>query len=117
MCRDANADENCIIALNGLPRHLDQARDVEKLVDITRVVYLACSPVTIHRRISMDSGGDRLGRKDDSLEEVEKKIEIFQNRTLPLLDYYRSNNLPVDVINVGADTRPQDIQRYLEKNP
>jgi len=114
--QEKNITGNDLLILNGLPRHLDQARDVDRLIDITRVVYLECSPVTIHRRISLDSGGDRLERKDDSLEEVLKKIELFQNRTLPLLDYYRSKNLPLHVVDVGVDTRAQDVQRYLEKN-
>jgi len=113
---EKNISGNDFLILNGLPRHLDQARDVDRLVDITRVVYLSCSPIAIHRRISLDSGGDRLGRKDDSLKEVKKKIEIFQNRTLPLLDYYRNKNLPVHIIEVGVGTRPQEIHRYLERN-
>jgi adenylate kinase len=113
---EKNISANDFLMLNGLPRHLDQARDVDRLVDITHVVYLACSPATIHHRISLNSGGDRLVRKDDSLAEVNKKITVFQNRTLPLLDYYRCKNLPVHVIDVGVGTRPKDIQRYLEKN-
>ena len=102
-----------LLILNGLPRHVDQAENMAFLAEVRMVIYLACSAEIIHKRISRNSGGDRIRRGDDSSAEINRKISIFHDRTVVLLDYYRSRSLPVLTFPVGIDTRPPDILAWL----
>lgn len=98
-----------LLVLNGLPRHAGQARDLERSVEIKVVVYLTGTAAVIKERIRLDTGGDRAGRGDDSLEAVEKKLNIFEERTLPLLEFYADRRVPILKIPVGAETTAEDV--------
>jgi len=111
------AGKDFIVVMNGLPRHLSQAEDVDKLVDIQMLVYLDGSPEVIRRRIAQNSGGDRAGRIDDSLPEVECKLRLFEQRTLPLVSYYSGRGVRVERITVTVKSSPQDIRRQIEGMP
>lgn len=80
--------ENDIMVLNGLPRHIDQAKDMAGIVIVGAVIVLECTADKILKRIEGNTGGDRSGRTDDSPEMVNKKLKIFHERTAPLIDYY-----------------------------
>jgi adenylate kinase family enzyme len=108
---------NDFIILNGLPRHRGQAEDVEAIVDIKMVIYLECSPEVVTERIRLDTGSDRSGRIDDSAEEIEKKLALFQKRTASLLQHYRNKKIPVEMVKTDVNTRPEEIVRLLaQKN-
>lgn len=102
------------VILNGLPRHTGQARDMGRIVRIKMVIYLDCAPTVVMERIGRNTGGDRSGRKDDSLPAIENKLRIFHQRILPLLDYYRSQNVRIERIDMGVETTPQDVLQQLE---
>jgi len=106
--------KNNFLLVNGLPRHVDQARDVDQLIDVRMVVYLECKPEIVHKRIQLNSGGDRHGRPDDSFKQVTEKITLFQNRTLALLNHYRAKNIPVHIFSVKARTSPPEIHCWLQ---
>jgi len=107
--------QGVFIVLNGLPRHLGQARDVDEIVSIEGVISLVCSPRVVHDRIEYNSGGDRSERTDDSLPEIAKKLEIFKERTIPLLDHYRHKGIRIHEVSVENDSGPEDIVGQLEK--
>jgi len=97
----ALADADLLI-LNGLPRHVGQARDVDALVDIRTLLVLEATPEVVAERIARNTGGDRAGRSDDELEAVRARLESYRVRTLPLVDHYvglgaRVIRLPVKV--------------------
>ncbi len=71
------ADENSLVLLNGLPRHVGQADAVGNIVDVQSVVHLACSPETVVARIGRNTGGDRGDRIDDEIEAVRNKLELY----------------------------------------
>lgn len=100
------------LILNGLPRHIGQARDVDKIVDIFLAIYLKCSTEAVRKRIFRNTGGDRDKRDDDSIEAIKEKIEIFSNRTLPLLAYYRKK-LKIEILNVEADTSSEQLYEMV----
>lgn len=104
-----------LLVMNGLPRHAGQARDLERSVEIKTVIHLAGTAAVIKERIQLDTGGDRAGRSDDSLEAVEKKLEIFDERTLPLLEFYADRGVPILNIPVGAGTTAEEILADLER--
>jgi len=103
-----------LIVLNGLPRHLGQAADMDRLVDIKTIVCLDCLPGVLHERIVSNAGGDRAGRTDDSPSAVACKLKVFQNRTVPLVDHYRRRGAVIRRIKVEVATTPRDILRQLK---
>ena len=112
--RQAQLVEPDLILLNGLPRHVGQARDIDAIIEIKKVVYLECSPLVARERIRLNSGGDREGRKDDSLEAIQKKLELFHSRTLPLLEHYRNKHVDIEKINVQVETKPLQLHQWLD---
>jgi adenylate kinase len=102
--------------LNGLPRHEGQAKAVGTVVDVKLVIHLHCLPEVVVARIESNSGGDRGSRTDDTLPEVRNKIEIFNKRTIPLLDHYRQKDVQIEVVDVGVGTVPADIVGKLVVN-
>lgn len=101
------------IILNGLPRHVGQAKDVEEVLTVIRIIVLDCSAEVVHARIRANAGGDRVGRADDSATDVENKLEIFRDRTLPLIEYYRSCKRPVERVPVGIRDTASDTYNAL----
>ncbi|MCP4375312.1 MAG: hypothetical protein GY794_03925 [bacterium] len=112
---DQNADERCLVVLNGLPRHVGQARDLQEVVNVRSVVALDCPPAVVAARIATNSGGDRTGRCDDDIEAVRKRLDIFAERTVPLVDYYRDLGATVYTIEITETTTPQEITAELDR--
>ncbi|MGB7749314.1 MAG: hypothetical protein WBN75_18735 [Verrucomicrobiia bacterium] len=48
-----------LLVLNGLPRHVEQARAIECKVTVISVVQLECDARTVAERLRCNSGGDR----------------------------------------------------------
>ena len=101
------------VVLNGLPRHVGQADDVDRIVTVRLVIELSCSAKTVRRRLAIDAGGDRAGRIDDAPASVCKKLELYTRRTEGLLDHYRSLGAAVISLTVGPETTAQDAWREL----
>ncbi|MFC1452200.1 nucleoside monophosphate kinase [Verrucomicrobiota bacterium] len=104
-----------LVVLNGLPRHVGQAAAIDESVSVELVVWLRCGPEVVHERILRNSGGDRTGRTDDTRAEVAAKLRVFEERTRPLLDYYRAGNVRVVDIDVGVGSGVEDMLASLEQ--
>ncbi len=98
-----------IIVLNGLPRHEDQARDIDRKIKVTNLIVLECAAEDIYKRISLNTGGDRTGRSDDGIEMVRKKLDIFHARTAPLLEHYKNSGSGVFMLKVGSSSTAEDL--------
>lgn len=109
--------EDDLIVLNGMPRHVGQADDIDTFVKMEMVLHLKCTPGIVYERISRDTGGDRSGRIDDSYNEIRKKLKLFDERTLPLLDHYCSKRVRTEVMEVNADTTEESLYHRLELLP
>lgn len=107
--------EQDLVVLNGLPRHVGQARGVAAVVDVRMVVALECTAEVVHARIAMNSGGDRAERIDDSVAEIERKLAIYAARSHPLLDHYKLEGVQIRLVSVGVATTPADILRTLNE--
>ncbi len=101
------------LLLNGLPRHVDQARDVDRIAGVNGLILLECSPEDVHRRIVANTGGDREGRLDDDIALVEKKLEIFRKRTAPLVEHYANAGSKVFRITVGPSSTAENVYSDL----
>jgi adenylate kinase family enzyme len=108
-------DAHATIILNGLPRHVGQARDVDLIVTVRLVVELSCSARTIGLRLASDAGGDRARRIDDDPARVSKKLELYARRTEPLLDHYRSLGAAEICLTVGPDATAEEMWQEISR--
>lgn len=106
-----------IIALNGLPRHIGQAEKIDEFINISLLIVFSASPHIIAERIKINSGGDRAERTDDTIEEIERKLEIYKERTIPLIEYYRGKDRNIVEIPVDEETLPVYIFQALSSMP
>jgi adenylate kinase len=100
------------IILNGLPRHTGQAKSIAPLLDVCCLAVLNCSPEDIAERIIRRKKGltsDHSDRSDDTPKAIAKKIEIFHNRTKPLIDFYRERGIKILDLPVSAETDESDL--------
>ncbi len=107
---------NGLFVLNGLPRHLQQAEDLEPHLTVHRVVILACTPEVALERIRLNTGGDRDGRRDDSAEKVHSRLMLYQARTQPIINFYRQKRVHITSVQVDVDTKACDVARYLDRS-
>jgi len=114
-CRRRGVGRDDWLILNGLPRHVGQAEDVDGLVDVRAVLQLECPVEIVRERIRRDAGGDRAEREDDSAGEVERKLRTFAERTMPLLDHYCQKGVILCAFAVTVNTVPDDIVAELER--
>ena len=98
-----------VILLNGMPRHLGQARDLDRIITIHEVIHLACAPEVVYERIRGNTGGDRIDRTDDTLDAIQNKLAVFQERTIPLLEYYKKQGAGISNIMIKTDYTAEDI--------
>ncbi len=98
-----------IMVLNGMPRHEDQAKDIDRKMDVKGLVVLECAAEDIFERIRHNTGGDRLGRSDDGIEMIRKKLEVFHKRTAPLVNHYTKAGRNVFRLKVGPFSTTEDL--------
>lgn len=104
---DRHAGRQTCIVLNGLPRHVGQAQAVDAFLDVRAVIHLLCASAVVQARIGSNVGGDRTVRTDDGLEAIARKLAIFEQRTAPLIEYYRRRGVRVETLEVAADMTPE----------
>lgn len=105
-------DDNFI--LDGFPRNLAQAKELDTITKIDKVVYINVDYQTILKRITGrrvcgdcgkvfntefydkiecdNCGGILIQRNDDKEEIVKERFEIYERQTKPLIDYYKEQN-------------------------
>lgn len=110
---ERSPDGDNLLILNGLPRHSGQAAAVDRLVDITSVVVLACSADVVRARIARNTGGDRTHRVDDDAEAITKKLAAYEQRTRPLAELYRRRGTRMLELPIGLNTDADAVGRRL----
>lgn len=125
--------------LDGFPRTIQQAKDLDLLMErlkseIDQVFYFETSDNIIIERLSArrvctncgaiynlnynppkiknkcnECGGQLIQRDDDKKETILKRIEVFNEETLPLVDYYKKKNI---LTRINAD---QDLEDRLKE--
>ncbi|CAG8500845.1 10655_t:CDS:10, partial [Ambispora leptoticha] len=73
--------------IDGFPRTMDQAIEFENNIgSCTFVLYYECpTQVLINRLVKR---GETSGRMDDNLTSIEKRIQVFEKTSLPVIEYY-----------------------------
>ncbi len=92
-----------LLILNGIPRHLEQAKDIEEIARIHSLIVLDCGEEEVFCRLRNNAGRDRTERRDDGPKLVEKKLKIFRKRTAPLTAYYQQRKSRICRIEVSGE--------------
>lgn len=100
----AAAEENGYL-LDGFPRSVEQAVQVRKLAERVgagpaAVIYLDAPRAELIRRILARAEVE--GRADDNPETVGNRLQVFEEATHPLVDYYRGRGL-LHVVDANLD--------------
>jgi adenylate kinase family enzyme len=109
----SGADAETVVVMNGLPRHVGQAEAVDAIVHVVAVVLLRCSGEVIRERIRANVGGDRTDRADDDPESVRRKLALFVERTVRLVEHYRRLGAGIEPIDVTATMTPAEMWHIL----
>lgn len=108
-------DHDTCVVLNGLPRHVEQATQIRAIVDVRTVVSLRCTRDTVLQRVRGNVAGDRSERTDDYDELILAKLESFNQRTMPLVEYFYTLDVPVRRIVVTLAMTPDEIWQILQR--
>lgn len=104
--------------LDGTPRNLYQAQELENVfkregVALDWVILLTLSHEDSIKRLQKRAGIEH--RDDDNREAIEKRLEIYTQETVPVVDYYRSQGKLIEVDgSPDIDTVFRDIVNRLE---
>lgn len=112
---DGRFETGDLVLLNGLPRHEGQARRISGILAVPQVLCLECEAGVAQERISRDTGGDRSGRRDDAIPDVERRLALFRERTAPLVGYYKESGARIIRIAVDARMGAEVMRKALEK--
>lgn len=113
--------------LDGFPRTMGQAKELDKMTDVDLVLNIVVDfEVLVERAVGrrscpkcgavyhvkfnppMNAGmcencGSKLVQRDDDKEEtVRNRLEVYQEQTAPLIDYYRRKGKLVDIDGSGG---------------
>lgn len=128
-------DINNGFILDGFPRTLAQAEKLQKIgINMERIIYINVSDDEIFRRLLSryecpDCGyignPDEIEndncpkckatlskRSDDNINIVGERIKEYNKMTQPLIDYYKSKGLLIEIDGMGS---PEEVFKRIEK--
>lgn len=117
------------VVFDGFPREIGQAKLLKQIMDVDLVINLdlskekaidrllnrltckKCNLITkkteVNSNVCPACGGELFTRDDDTVESINKRFEIFENNTLPLLDLYKSWG--TKVVDIDASQTPKQV--------
>jgi len=120
--RLAQSDAKNGFILDGFPRTINQAEQLEKIAKIDCAVNFDINDEAVVERLSgrrvcrkcshnfhvvfmppekentcTHCGGELYIRDDDKPEAIKRRLEVYRAQTAPLIDFYRSKNLLKDI--------------------
>jgi len=109
---------------DGFPRNPVQAKTLDEKVEkdntpISLVLYLDVTDEELTKRILLRS--EHSGRADDTEEVIKKRIEVYNQQTKPLLEYYRQQGKLIPIHGMGTieevfDRISKEIDHYILEN-
>ena len=121
------AEEDCKggYLLDGFPRNLFQAQELDKFSKVDAVINIdidlsllmdrlcgrrvckSCGESYhvnfLHGKTTCEKcGGELYQRKDDNEETVGNRLKVYTEQTAPLIDYYKGKGVLIDIDGVGA---------------
>lgn len=136
--RLAQSDAKNGFILDGFPRTINQAEQLEKIAKIDCAVNFDINDEAVVERLSgrrvcrkcshnfhvvfmppekentcTHCGGELYIRDDDKPESIKRRLEVYRAQTAPLIDFYRSKNL---LKNIDAKPATDIILADFKKN-
>lgn len=118
--------------LDGYPRTIRQANHLAGVVSLDAILYLSVDREELIKRLSgrrtdPETGqtyhvdfdmpddpsiADRLmQREDDAPEQVERRLDVYEENTMPVIDYYRDHDGFVEIDGEGS---PDEVWNRIE---
>ncbi len=101
------------IIFDGVIRNTNQYKTIQKFFDEhnlqTKAVYLDLDKESAIQRI-LDRA-EKEGRKDDNIDSAKKRIDLFFEKTMPVIEAYPEEQ----IINVNAKQSIQDVYAELKQ--
>jgi len=104
---------------DGFPRTIQQAYDLDTLLktrndEVSLVLALEVNDDEIIARLLKRAEIE--GRKDDTREVIENRINVYNNQTQPLIDFYKKAGKFTSVNGIGSvDEIFDDICQHIDK--
>jgi adenylate kinase len=102
--------------LDGFPRTMPQAealgellRELGRELDVVFDFQVPDRDVLLQRMLARAAAE---GRSDDAPDAIRTRLELYDEKTAPLVDYYRSHQ--ANVVGVHADRRVEEVFREIE---
>ena len=105
------------VLLDGFPRNEENVAEWEKqnmaeIANVCAVLYFNCSPEEMKKRMA----GRNEGRADDNEETMQKRIEIFEKETMPVVEKFRGKELiEIDAMKTKEEIFEEVKQKLKEK--
>jgi adenylate kinase len=119
---------------DGYPRTIEQAKALETIAKIDVIIQLVVPDWIIIERLSTrrickncgevynirylkpkkdmicdKCGGSLYQRPDDTPEVIKKRIEVYEQQTLPILQYYKEKGVPFTVVKCEKLETPPEV--------
>ena len=126
--------------LEGYPRTVGQAKELEKITKVDVVVNLNVPDSVIVDRLSSrlqcktcgaiynsktmppkvagkcdKDGGELFRRVDDQPEVIQERLKVYQQASEPVIDFYRSKHLLKDIRNEDPSVDPEKVVDQIAK--
>lgn len=108
LIRDRLQQEDCAdgFLLDGFPRTLNQAEALATVFQELNLSDVKVLELTVPSELLLERiehrGTQGSGRVDDSLEVAKRRLEVYQEKTAPVSDYYRQQGLLMQIDGVGT---------------
>ncbi len=91
--------------LDGFPRTLEQARALDAIlhklnIDLSHVVNFAVPDEELVKRLL--GRAEQEGRSDDNPASIKNRLQIFKEKTQPLIQYYSDKKILRDINGLGS---------------
>ena len=103
--------------LDGFPRTLQQAIDLDNILDkleinLDKVVEINVDEDILLKRITKRALESKISRDDDNSEILKNRIVVYKKDTLPVLEYYKNLN---KLHSIDGMQNVEDVSKDIQK--
>jgi adenylate kinase len=102
---DSLPNDSTGIILDGFPRTVAQAEALEKLLNERQLETTVLLDLVVENKELINrllKRGETSGRSDDNLETIQKRLEIYEQKTAPVSLYYKDLNKYAAIDGMGT---------------